>query len=72
MLSFVIQRLSQCDFATESIDAEHSIWVAAIREIVRECWVRVHIVGRDRRNDCSDLGSWEGINKQKKFITKLK
>ena len=57
LLTFVIQRLSQRDFATESVDAEHSIGIAAVGKIVRQRRVRIDVVGCDRRNDSSHFGS---------------
>ena len=58
LLFLVIQRLGQCDFAAEPVDAEHAVRIAAIRKVVRQRRVGVDVVGRDGGDDRADFRAY--------------
>ena len=57
LLLLMIQRLGERDLATEPVDAEHSVWIAVVSEIISQGRIRVHVVGGDGRDDCSHFGT---------------
>lgn len=63
LLALVIQRLGQGNLATKTVDAKHSVRIAAIGEIVGQRRVRVHVIGRDCGDNCSHFGSCKLIKK---------